>query len=91
MLPYVLVARRYPLVTTAKRQTIGMLMRATSRIPQRTGSLLEISQLQHNDNVVNISVEEIVQVSQVQVMTKTNRDPTVTARVSLMVNSDKTM
>ena len=27
--------------------------------------------------VVNISVEEIVQVSQAQVMMKTNRDPTV--------------
>ena len=53
-------------------------------VDQTVQVTIEISQLQHNDNVVNISVEEIVQVSQVQVMTKTNRDPTVTARVSLI-------
>ena len=44
-------------------------------VGQTVQGTIEISQLQHNDNVVNISVEEIVQVSQVQVMTKTNRDP----------------
>ena len=52
-------------------------------VDQTVQEIIEISQLQHNDNVVNISVEEIVQVSQVQVMMKTNRDPTVTARVLL--------
>ena len=60
-------------------------------VDQTVQGTVEISQLQHNDNVVNISVEEIVRVSQVQVMTKTNRDPTVTARVSLMLNSDRTV
>ena len=60
-------------------------------VDQIVQGTIEISQLQHNDNVVNISVEEIVQVSQVQVMKKTNRDQTVTARVSLMLNSDKTI
>ena len=60
-------------------------------VDQTVQGTMGISQLQHNDNVVNISVEEIVQVSQVQVMQKTNRDPTVTARVSLMLNSDKTI
>ena len=44
-------------------------------VDQTVQGNIEISQLQHNDNVVNISVEEIVQISQVQVMTKTNRYP----------------
>ena len=60
-------------------------------VDQTVQGIIEISQLQHNDNVVNISVEEIVQVSQVQVMTKTDRDPTVTARISLVLPSDKTI
>ena len=60
-------------------------------VDQTVQGIVEISQLQHNDNVVNISVEEIVQVSQVQVITKTNRDPTGTASVSLVLNTDKTI
>ena len=63
-------------------------MRETSRpspnkitVDQDVQGTIEISQLQHNDNVVNASVETTVQVSQVQVMMKTNRDLTVTARV----------
>ena len=59
-------------------------------VDQTVQGTIEISQLQHNDNVVNISAEEIVQVSQEQVMKKTNRDPTITARISLMLNSDET-
>ena len=42
-------------------------------VDQTVQGTIEISQLQHNDNVVNICVEEIVQVSQVQVMTKTKQ------------------
>ena len=58
---------------------------------QTVQGTIEISQLQHNDNVVNISVGEIVRVPQVQAMMKTDREPTVTARVSLMRISDKTV
>ena len=60
-------------------------------VDQIVQETIEISQLQHSDNVVNISVGEIVRVPQVQVMMKTDRDPTVTARVSRMLTSDKTV
>ena len=52
--------------------------------------ITEISHLQHNDNMVNISVGEIVRVPQVQVMMETDRDPTITARFSQILTSDKT-
>ena len=60
-------------------------------VDQTVQGTIEISQLQHSDNVVNISVGEIVRVPQVQVMMKTDRDPTVTARVSQVLTSDKTV
>ena len=60
-------------------------------VDQTVQGTIEISQLQYSDNVVNISVGEIVRVPQVQVMMKTDRDPTVTARVSQMLTSDKTV
>ena len=45
-------------------------------VDQTVQETIEISQLQHSDNVVNISVGEIVRVPQVQVVMKTDRDPT---------------
>ena len=52
---------------------------------------VDISQLQYSDNVVNISVGEIVQVPQIQVMVKTDRNPTEAAIVSQMLTVDKTV
>ena len=60
-------------------------------VDQTVQGTIEISQLQHSTNVVNISVGEIMRVPQVQVVMKTDRDPTVAARVSQMLNSDKTV
>ena len=60
-------------------------------VDQTVQGTTEISQLQHSDNVVNISVGEIVRVPQIQVVMKTDRDPAVAARVSQMLISDNTV
>ena len=51
-------------------------------VDQTVKGIMEISQLQHNDNVVNISVEE---------KSRRQTEIPVTARVSLVQNTDKTI
>ena len=83
MLPYVLVARRYHWLPRGRdrryaRRDLNDVYIVTQRqipIDQIVQETVEISQLQYIDNMVNISVVGIVQVSRMRVVTKTDEIP----------------